>query len=99
LASKNTNPLASLTSDFPPLTDPFYIFGQLFSVLASENAGLLASLASGEKNVSTPLGKMMQNGFQANENDDTAKSLKTIQSHCTELSRHTRYSNFQQNGK
>jgi hypothetical protein len=29
-----------------PLTDPFYIFGQLFSVLASENTGLLASLAS-----------------------------------------------------
>jgi hypothetical protein len=45
LASKNTS----------PLTDPFYIFGQLFSVLASENAGLLASLASALKNLSTPL--------------------------------------------
>jgi hypothetical protein len=32
LASKNTNPLASLASVFPPLTDNFYIIlGQLFS--------------------------------------------------------------------
>jgi hypothetical protein len=31
---------------FSSLTDLFYILGQLFSVLASENAGLLASLAT-----------------------------------------------------
>jgi hypothetical protein len=30
---------------FSPLTEPLYIFGQLFSVLVSENADLLASLA------------------------------------------------------
>jgi hypothetical protein len=29
-----------------PLTDPFYIFSQLFPDLASENTELLASLAS-----------------------------------------------------
>jgi hypothetical protein len=37
------------------LTDPFNIFGQLFSDLASENTEQLASLASDLKNVSTPL--------------------------------------------
>jgi hypothetical protein len=35
LASKNTNPLASLARVFSPLTYPFYTFGQLFSDLAS----------------------------------------------------------------
>jgi hypothetical protein len=44
LASKNTNPLTSLVRVYFPLTDPFYIFGQLFSDLASENSELLAKL-------------------------------------------------------
>jgi hypothetical protein len=41
---------------FSPLTDSFYISGQLFSDLASENseAGLLASLARILKNFHTP---------------------------------------------
>jgi hypothetical protein len=39
---------------FSPLTDPFYILGQLFSVLVSENAGLLVILAV-LKNLSSPL--------------------------------------------
>jgi hypothetical protein len=56
LASKNTNPLATMASCFFPLTDLFYIFGQLFFDLASKNAELLASLASVLKNLSTPLG-------------------------------------------
>jgi hypothetical protein len=55
LASKNINPLASLARIFFPLADPFYIFGQLFSDLASEYSELLASLASVLKNVSTSL--------------------------------------------
>jgi hypothetical protein len=56
LASKNTSSLASLARDFIPFhLTPFYIFGQLFSVLASKNPGLLASLASVLKNLSTPL--------------------------------------------
>jgi hypothetical protein len=50
-----TNPLASLARVFSPLIDSFYIFGQLFSDLPSENTELLASLASVLKNVSTPL--------------------------------------------
>jgi hypothetical protein len=44
---------------FPPLTDPFYIFGQLFSDLASENTELLAKLASVLKNLSTPLQRII----------------------------------------
>jgi hypothetical protein len=40
---------------FSPLTDPFYIFGQLFSDLVSKNTELLASLASVLKNLSIPL--------------------------------------------
>jgi hypothetical protein len=40
LASKNTNPLASLERNFFPLTYPFYSFGQFFSDLASENTEL-----------------------------------------------------------
>jgi hypothetical protein len=57
LASKNTNPPTSLANYFFPLTDSFYIFGQSFSDLASENTEceLLASLASVLKNLSTPL--------------------------------------------
>jgi hypothetical protein len=55
LAGKNTNPLASLARVFPPLTDNFYILGQLFSDLASKNSQLPASLASVFKNVSTPM--------------------------------------------
>jgi hypothetical protein len=55
LARKNTNPLASLAWAFFPLTDPFYILGQLFSDLASKNTELFASLASVLKNLSTPL--------------------------------------------
>jgi hypothetical protein len=46
LASKNANPLVSLARVFFPLTDHFYILGQLFSVLAIENSELLASLVS-----------------------------------------------------
>jgi hypothetical protein len=40
---------------FSTLTYPFYIIGQLFSDLASENTELLASLASVLKNLFTPL--------------------------------------------
>jgi hypothetical protein len=40
---------------FYPLTDNFYILGQLFSDLASDNFQLHASLASVLKNLSTPL--------------------------------------------
>jgi hypothetical protein len=40
------NPLAALVSVSSPFTDFFYIFGQLFSDLASNNTELLASLAS-----------------------------------------------------
>jgi hypothetical protein len=39
---------------FSPLTDPYYIFGQLFSDLASENAELLASLADALKTYPHP---------------------------------------------
>jgi hypothetical protein len=49
MAIKNTDQLASL------LIDPFYIFGQFFSDLASENTEILASLASVLKNLSTTL--------------------------------------------
>jgi hypothetical protein len=35
---KKTNPLTSLARVFSPLTDYFYILGQLFSYLASENS-------------------------------------------------------------
>jgi hypothetical protein len=55
LASKNTNPLASLAKFFSPLTDNYYRLDQLFSDLANENSELLASLASVLKNLSTPL--------------------------------------------
>jgi hypothetical protein len=55
LVSNNTNPLTSQARVSSPLTDPFYIFVQLFSVLANKNTGLLASLARVLKNVSTPL--------------------------------------------
>jgi uncharacterized protein (DUF849 family) len=55
-ASKNTNLLASLARvSFFTLADPFYIFGQLFSDLASKNTELLARVASVLKNLSTPL--------------------------------------------
>jgi hypothetical protein len=37
MASKNTNPLASLASIYLPLTDNVYILSQLFSDLASKN--------------------------------------------------------------
>jgi hypothetical protein len=47
---------------FSPLTDPFYIFGHLFSVMASKNADLLASLASVLKNLSTPLHYHLKEG-------------------------------------
>jgi hypothetical protein len=47
LASKNTNPLASLARVFTPLTYPFYIFGKDFSDVVSENTVL--------KNLSTSL--------------------------------------------
>jgi hypothetical protein len=40
---------------FSPLSDPFYIFGQLFSDLASENTELLASLTTVFQNLITPL--------------------------------------------
>jgi hypothetical protein len=38
LASKNTNPLASLVRFFFPLIENVYVLGQLFSDLASENS-------------------------------------------------------------
>jgi hypothetical protein len=47
--------VVSLVRGFSPLADHFYIFGQLFSDLASENAEQFASLASVLKNLSTPL--------------------------------------------
>jgi hypothetical protein len=53
--SKNTKPTRQSGEFFFPLTYRFYIFGQLFSDLASENTELLASLASVLKNLSTPL--------------------------------------------
>jgi hypothetical protein len=46
LAGKNTNPLASLARFCFPLTAPFYVLGQLFFDLASENFELLASFVS-----------------------------------------------------
>jgi hypothetical protein len=55
LASKNTNPVASLASFFFPLIDLSYILASYFSVLVSENTGLLASLVSVLQNLSTPL--------------------------------------------
>jgi hypothetical protein len=56
LASKNTNPLASLASYFSPrLTYPFYIFGQLFSDLANTNTDLLTRLTIALKKLFTPL--------------------------------------------
>jgi hypothetical protein len=55
LASKNTNPLASLARFHFPSTYPCYILGQVFSDLASENAGLLASLVSDLKTFFPPL--------------------------------------------
>jgi hypothetical protein len=55
LASKIANQLASLARNFSPLTDLFYILGQLFPDLASNNSEQLASLASVLKNVSTHL--------------------------------------------
>jgi hypothetical protein len=52
-----TNPLTCQSGKefFSPLTDPFYVCGQFFSVLVSEKAGLLTSLASVLENLSTPL--------------------------------------------
>jgi hypothetical protein len=55
LASKNTNPFASLASCVFSSHWPFlYIWPDVFD-LASKNAELLASLASVLKNLSTPL--------------------------------------------
>jgi hypothetical protein len=55
LASKKYKPSRKFSQGFFPLAYPFYIFGQLFSVLASKNIGLLASLASVLKTLSTLL--------------------------------------------
>jgi hypothetical protein len=52
LASKNTNPLASLARDFSPLTKLFYILGQLFSDLASNYSELTGEFL--EKLILTP---------------------------------------------
>jgi hypothetical protein len=49
------NKLATLAIFFFPRPDPFYIFGMLFSDLESENAELLARLASVLKNLFKPL--------------------------------------------
>jgi hypothetical protein len=57
LASKNTNPLARMARFFSPITDPFYIFGQLFSDMASENAELYVL-----KKLSAPLVEALWGG-------------------------------------
>jgi hypothetical protein len=51
----NTNTLATFASFFPLWLILSKPFGQLFSNLASENTGVLASLASALKNLLTPL--------------------------------------------
>jgi hypothetical protein len=55
LASNNTNLLASLAILFSSHFYLFYVFGQLFSDVASESTELLASFASVLKNLFTPL--------------------------------------------
>jgi hypothetical protein len=64
LASKNTNPLASLAWFFfyPLLTD-FYIFGQLFSDLASENSDILIRLVNVLKIYPCPCMKVFVSNF------------------------------------
>jgi hypothetical protein len=51
----NHSPTRQTGEFFSLLTYPFYISGQLFSDLASENTELLASLGSALKNLFTPL--------------------------------------------
>jgi hypothetical protein len=74
LASTNTNPLAGQSgegSPSPSLTHPFYIFGQLFSVVASENAGLLASLLSVLETLTyTSASTLVENSVKESKNEN-----------------------------
>jgi hypothetical protein len=55
IAKQKYKPTSQSCKVFPPLTDLFYIFGQLFSDLASDKAELLANLAGVLKTLFTPL--------------------------------------------